>query len=68
MSRLSQIAGFLLALSSYVQSVPFPITEPYQGRLLGSSFGVPGVNRTYGGLTALTYHCPSHLVLCRADD
>lgn len=60
MSRLSQIAGFFLALSSSVQCVPFPITEPYQGRLLGSSFGVPGANNTYdyivvgGGTAGLT--------------
>ena len=60
MSRLSQIAGILLTASISVQCVPFPITELYQGRLLGSSFGVPGANSTYdyvivgGGNAGLT--------------
>lgn len=61
MSRISQIAGVLfLAISGSVHCVPFPITELYQGRLLGSSFGVPGANRTYdyvivgGGNAGLT--------------
>ncbi|CAD6593798.1 MAG: hypothetical protein ASARMPREDX12_007673 [Alectoria sarmentosa] len=60
MFRLSQIAGVLLTISISVQCAPFPITELYQGRLLGSSFGVPGANSTYdyvivgGGNAGLT--------------
>ena len=54
MSRLSQLGGLFLTLSSYVQCVPFPITEPYQGRLFGSSFGIPGENVTYGGYCSRT--------------
>ena len=61
MSQLAQLAGIIfLAFSASVHCVPFPITEPYQGRLLGSSFGVPGANSTYdyiiigGGNAGLT--------------
>lgn len=60
MFRLSQTAGVLLTVLISVQCVPFPITELYQGRLLGSSFGVPGANSTYdyvivgGGNAGLT--------------
>ena len=60
MSRFTLVTGVLLALSVFVQSVPFPITELYQGRLLGSSFGVPGINGTFdyvvvgGGNAGLT--------------
>ena len=61
MSPTFQIAGVLfLAISVFVHCVPFPITELYQGRLLGSSFGVTGANSTYdylvvgGGNAGLT--------------
>ncbi|KAL6719409.1 hypothetical protein ACLMJK_003649 [Lecanora helva] len=60
MYRFTPIFGALLALSQFVHSVPFPITELYPGRLLGSSFGVPGINSTYdyvvvgGGNAGLT--------------
>lgn len=60
MSRVSQIAGILLTASIHVHCVPFPITELFQGRLFGSSFGVPGANSTYdyvivgGGNAGLT--------------
>lgn len=56
----SQIAGLLLTLSVSVLCAPFPLTELYKGRLLGSSFGVPGVDATYdyvvigGGTAGLT--------------
>ena len=60
MSRLSLISSVLLAILASVRCVPFLITELYQGRLLGSSFGVPGANSTYdyivvgGGNAGLT--------------
>ena len=61
MSRLAQLSSLLvLVISASVHCVPFPITELYQGRLLGSSFGVPGANSTYdyivvgGGNAGLT--------------
>jgi choline dehydrogenase len=60
MPPVSQIAGLLLTLSVSVLSVPFPLTELYKGRLLGSSFGVPGIELTYdyvivgGGNAGLT--------------
>ena len=48
MSRLAQIISLLVfAIPKSIHCVPFPITELYQGRLLGSSFGVPGANSTY---------------------
>jgi len=47
MPAVSRKAALLLIQSVIVLSVPFPSTELYKGRLLGSSFGVLGIDLSY---------------------